>query len=222
MDSLMKIRFLLLLCYCSCNILFSQNDKQLSGQVKIVDATPNHILVLNLNTGQETFTDKRGLFSIPVHLGDVLVFYSDHLDKMRKLIDEDAYNSTLVEVAMTSIVQQLDEVIINTYSHINAYDLGITKTRIETLSPAERDVYSNEPRAKEFSEKLKIIDKIKRICDTTFFKNLSIEELNLKGFLYFAVDHEWFIGIAKKDNTFLTRFYLMSLSLEFNKLQNKE
>lgn len=214
----MKLQLSILFCFFWVHMLFSQNEKQLNGQVKVVDATANHVLVLNLNNGQETFTDSNGKFSIAIHLGDILVFHATHLDKMRKLIDEEAYNVPFIEIPMTSTIEQLEEVTIKNFSRINAYDLGITKTRIKTLTPAERGKYSNEPRAKEFAEKLEAIEKLERICDVVFFKNISIEEENIKSFLFFAVDHQWFVAITKENNLFLTRFHLMSFSQEYNRL----
>lgn len=51
---------------------------------------------------------------------------------------------------MTSKIEELEEVTITTYNRFNAFDLGITATRIATLTPAQRGKYRNEPRALEF------------------------------------------------------------------------
>jgi hypothetical protein len=197
-------------------MLFSQTDKRMIGQIIVPDAKTSNVLVLNLSSTQETVTDSDGKFTIDVKVGDLLIFQANHLDKMRKLIDEDAFNSLLLEIPMTSKIEELNEVVITNYSRINAFDLGITATRIKSLTPAEREKYSNEPRALEFEENLTLIEKLENSYDAAFFKDLSIEQEKIKSFLYFAVEHNEFKMIAKGKNPFRTRFFLMTLAMDYN------
>jgi hypothetical protein len=197
-------------------MLFAQTDKPMNGQIIVSDAKTSNVLVLNLSSTQETVTDSDGKFTIDVKVGDLLIFQANHLDKMRKLIDEDAFNSLLLEIPMTSKIEELNEVVITTYSRINAFDLGITATRIKSLTPAEREKYSNEPRALEFEENLTLIEKLENSYDAAFFKDLSIEQEKIKSFLYFAVEHNEFKMIAKGKNPFRTRFFLMTLAMDYN------
>lgn len=217
----MRLRFSLLFYFFSITLLYSQKAKRINGQIIVSDATTSHILVLNLNTTQETFTDSVGKFSINANLGDLLIFQAAHLDKMRKLIDEEAFDSPLVEIYMTSKIEILDEVSIVNYNRINAYDLGITATRIKTLTPAQRGNYANEPRALEFDENLTIIEHLEQAFDAAFFKEILIEKDKIKAFLYFAVDDKEFKIVAKAKNRARTRFYLITLALDYNVLQKK-
>lgn len=217
----MRLRFSILLCFFSITFLFSQEAKRINGQVIVSDATTSHILVLNLNTTQETFTDSVGKFSMNVHLGDLLIFQAAHLDKMRKLIDEEAFKSPLVQIFMTSKFEELNEVTIVNYNRINAYDLGITATRIKTLTPAQRGKYANEPRALEFEENATLIAELQNTFNENFFRELSIEKDKIKSFLYFAVDQKGFKEVAKDKNLARTRFYLTTLALDYNMLQKK-
>lgn len=92
----MKLRFSLLLCFFTVALLFSQEAKRINGQIIVSDATTANVLVLNLNSTKETLTDKEGNFSIDVKLGDLLIFQAAHLDKMRKIIDEEAFENPLI------------------------------------------------------------------------------------------------------------------------------
>lgn len=215
----MKLPFSILLCFFSVLMLFSQKTKRVIGQIIVSDARTSNVLVLNLNTAQETLTDSTGKFAITVNLGDLLIFQANHLDKMRKLIDEEAFNSPLLEIQMTSKIEELNEVVITNYSRINAFDLGITATRIKSLTLAERGKYSNDPRALEFEENLTLIEKLENTYDVAFYKELSIEKEKIKSFLYFAVEHNEFKIIAKGENPFRTRFFLMTLAMDYNALQ---
>ena len=217
----MKLRFSLLLCFFTVALLFSQEAKRINGQIIVSDAMTSNVLVLNLNTTQETFTDSVGKFSIIVHLGDLLIFQAAHLDKMRKLIDEEAFESPLVEIYMTSKMEELNEVTIINYNRFNAYDLGITTTRIKTLSPAQRGKYANERRAVEFDENLTLIEKLENNFDEDFYKELSIEKDRIRAFLYFAVEDKRFKAVAKESNLSRTRFFLITLALDYNMLQKK-
>jgi hypothetical protein len=215
----MKRIFCTVIFWLFLNNAYSQNGKRINGKIIVPDAKTSNVLVLNLITTRETYTDSTGKFTIDVKLGDLLIFQADHLDKMRKLIDEEAFKSPLLEIQMTSKIEELNEVIISNYSRINAFDLGITATRIKSLTPAERGKYSNEPRAVEFEENLSLIEKLENAYDVAFFEDLSIEKEKIKSFLYFAVEHNEFKMIAKGENPFRTRFFLMTLAMDYNALQ---
>ena len=215
----MKLRYSILFCFISVSLLFSQKEKRLNGQVIVPNATANHILVLNLSTSQETFTDADGKFSIAVNLDDLLVFQATHLDKMRKLIDEDAYNSSSLEIVMTSRIEELNEVTIANYNRLNAFNLGITATRIKTKTPAERGKYSNELQALEFEENITLIEQLENKFDPDFFNQLAIKKENIKAFLYFAVANENFKTVASENIISRTRFFLMTLAMDYNTIQ---
>lgn len=217
----MTLSYSILIYLFAVTLLFSQEAKRIDGQIIVSDANTSHVLVLNLTTAQETFTDSVGKFSINVKVGDLLIFQASHLDKMRKLIDDEAFESPLVKILMTSKIEELNEVTITNYNRINAYDLGITATRIKSLTPAQRLKYNNEPRAIEFEENLTLIEQLENTFDADFFKELSIEKSRIKAFLYFAVDHNDFKTVAKDKNIARTRFYLITLALDFNVFQQK-
>ena len=211
---------LFLLLFLIKNLAVAQSEKLISGKIFVVDAKVSDVLIINLTTEKETHSDSLGNFKILAKLDDLLVFYAPHLDKMRKLIDEDAYKSTLLEIEMTSHITELDEVVVTNYSHINAYNLGIIPKFIKTLTPAERGKYRSEPRALEFEEKLSSIEKLEALYEEEFLvEKLKIEKEMIKGFLFYAVEHEWFIKIVKDKNNFLTTYYLTMLAQKYNEIR---
>ena len=215
-------RILFLLLLTTSNLAFAQGEKLLSGKITVADAKASGVTVLNLNTEKETQTDSLGNFKIMAQLEDLLIFYASHLDKMRKLIDEEANACKVMTIEMTSHITELDEVVITNYSHINAYSLGIIPKYIKTLTPAERGKYSSEARALEFEGRLSGIEKLEALYDEEFMvQKLKIEKEMIKGFLFYAVDHEWFVSIVKGKNNFLTTFYITMLAQKYNELRKE-
>lgn len=211
---------LFLFLFGFCHLAFAQGEKLVAGKIIVADAKVSNILVLNMTTEKETHTDSLGHFKILAKVDDLLVFYAPHLDKMRKLIDEEAYNSKVITIEMTSKIEELDEVVVVNYSHINAFDLGIIPKPLKTLTPAERGKYRSEKRAEEFEGKLSAIAKLESIYDVAFQEEkLKIEKGMTKGFLFYATDHEWFLGVIKGKNKMLTTFYLTMLAQKYNELQ---
>ncbi len=110
----------------------------IGGTVTIKDATAQGIIVLNLVNENETVTNKQGQFSILASIDDVLVFSAVHLDYQRKIIEQQDFDSGSFTIAMTSKINQLDEVRIIEHKGINAVALGILSKPAKQYSPAER------------------------------------------------------------------------------------
>lgn len=117
--------------------VFSQDEKLFYGKIVVNDATPQGVHIINLMNEKETVSDSKGAFSILAKPDDLLVFSAIHLDYMRKIIEINDYNSAVLMIEMTSKVNQLDEVVVVDYSHLNAESLGITNG-VKTYTPAER------------------------------------------------------------------------------------
>ncbi|MFY0483258.1 hypothetical protein ACI6PS_11695 [Flavobacterium sp. PLA-1-15] len=126
-----------LIFYFISQFVFSQNEKLLHGLIVIKDATPQGVHVINLMNEKETVSDSKGVFSILAKPDDLLVFSANHLDYMRKIIEPSDYDSAQIRVEMTSKINELDEVEVRNYSHLNAENLGITNG-VKTYTPAER------------------------------------------------------------------------------------
>ncbi len=132
----MKKNRLLLLFMLIVQFAFSQTEKMIYGKIIVKDATPQGVLVLNLVNEKETITNKQGEFSILAKPEDVLVFSAVHLDYQRKIIEQEDYDLGKITIAMTSKVNQLEEVEIN--KNIDAVSLGILSRPAKSYTPAER------------------------------------------------------------------------------------
>jgi predicted RND superfamily exporter protein len=133
----MRNSIVLVLVFFS-QLVFSQGAKLLKGKVVVKDATPEGVKVVNLVSEKEVITNAKGEFSIWVEPEDLLVFSATHLDFMRKFIETEDYNSSLLVVEMTSKANQLEEVEVHNYSGINAVSLGILSKPAKEYTPAER------------------------------------------------------------------------------------
>lgn len=133
----MRNNFLLVFLMLT-QFMFSQEEKLVKGKIVVKDAMVEGIRVVNLVSEKEVLTDSKGEFSIWVKPEDLLVFSAMHLDYMRKFIEEEDYNSSLITIEMTSKITQLDEVEVRNYSNINAVSLGILSKPAKVYTPAER------------------------------------------------------------------------------------
>lgn len=113
----------------------AQSRKQIYGKISVVDASPSNVLVLNLNTQQEVKSDQDGLFLILAQLDDVLVFSSQNLDYMRKIVEQTDLEQNIFTIKMTSKRIVLDEVEVKSY---NAVDLGILQRPAKSYTTMER------------------------------------------------------------------------------------
>ena len=98
--------------------VFSQSEKLLHGKILIKDATPQGVHIINLMNEKETVSDSKGAFSIVAKPDDLLVFSANHLDYMRKIIETSDYDSAVLQIEMTSKINELDEVEVKNYSHL--------------------------------------------------------------------------------------------------------
>lgn len=113
----------------------AQSRKQIYGKISVVDASPFNVLVLNLNTQQEVKSDQDGLFLILAQPDDVLVFSSQNLDYLQKIVEQTDFEQNIFTIKMTSKRIVLEEVEIKTYT---AVDLGILQRPAKSYTTMER------------------------------------------------------------------------------------
>ncbi|MDI1257160.1 MAG: hypothetical protein PSV16_13785 [Flavobacterium sp.] len=117
---------------------FAQEDKLLNGRIIVKNASPEGVHIINLVNEKEAISNSKGDFTIMAKSDDVLVFSAIQLDLMRRIISDEDYKIATMIVEMTSKINQLDVVEINTYKNINAVDLGILQRMPKSYTPAER------------------------------------------------------------------------------------
>ncbi len=128
-----KIYFLLLCALASS--LLSAQQKLLQG--KITNETEvDGIHILNTSSRYNTVTNENGHFSIQVKLLDTLIFSSIKYNPEKRVITETIYEKGVVTIALTELVNELDDVYIapNLSGNIVA-DLK----RIKTEKPIDFD-----------------------------------------------------------------------------------
>ena len=127
---------LLLLCLTASFMAFGQRTKMLSGQVDCPEPDCAGINVLNKRSLQGTITDEWGRFSIPVRLGDTLVFSAVQFKVKQLKVEEYLLKTSFVRVPMEPFVNELDEVVVQPYNLSGS--LGTDATQI--LNPQHHPV----------------------------------------------------------------------------------
>ena len=115
---------------------------KLNGKVIASLSNLEGIYVINLKTEKAAITDKDGYFSIPAAVGDTLMFSATQFKTVRVGLTAEYFQQDLFCVKMNPIVNQLKEVIVKTYSNINAVSLGIISSGQKTYTAAERKLYT--------------------------------------------------------------------------------
>lgn len=236
----MKRSSLLFILVFIAQCAFSQQEKTISGKVVVKDAMVGDIHVINLTNDKETLTNSKGEFSILVRLDDLLVFSAGHLDYMRKIVEQEDYDSGILKVEMTSKVNKLDEVVVKNYSNVNAVALGILSKPAKSYTPAERRLYgaTSSPidalinlltgRTKmledgvEIEKKEFLLEQLDGLyTDEFYLQELGIEKEKIKGFHYYLVEDSRFGEALDAKNKTLATFLIIEIAQKYNLLNEK-
>jgi hypothetical protein len=115
---------------------------KLNGKVIADLSNLEGIYVINLKTEKAAITDIDGFFSIPAAVGDTLLFSATQFKTVKVGLTTEYFQQDLFCVKMNPIVNQLKEVIVKTYSNINAVSLGITPSNQKKYTAAERKLHT--------------------------------------------------------------------------------
>lgn len=222
----------------------AQPRKQIHGKISVLDASPSNVLVLNLNTQEEVKSDQNGLFLILVQPDDVLVFSSQNLDYMRKIIEQTDLEHNICTIKMTSKRIVLDEVEVKSY---NAVDLGILQQPAKSYTTMERRLRTAgdfkpihllaligggmplDPvfnaingKTKRLKNEIKLEQSQKRLeqFQAFFSKEELIEQVNINPervmeFTYFIVNEEEFKTLLHVQDKSKMLFYLIQMHTQF-------
>lgn len=234
----MKNSSILILLFIQ-SIVFAQNKIMLKGTVIVPDAKPSGVHVINLNTEQEVVSDENGLFSIEVHVDDLLVFSASHLDYMRKIVEEDDFKKGTIKVEMTSKSTMLEEVEIKNYSRINAVSLGILAKPAKKYTVAQRRLYgaTSSPLdglinllsgrtsmlkdGIEIEKKQFALEALEGRYTVAFYtETLKIPEDEIAGFHYFIVEDHKLKEALKGKNSFLVTFLMIKLASDYKAIRD--
>lgn len=123
-----------LLAFCG----FSQNKTTINGKI-VSDATDiEGVLIKNIATNQETYSQRGGYFSINGRQNDTLIFSAFYLKATTHIITQKDFGENLIFIPMQLNRTELKELAIIDYKSINAVSLGIVPKGQKTYTPAER------------------------------------------------------------------------------------
>lgn len=114
------------------------NSKNLKGKVVSNALDLVGIYIINLKTDISTATEKGGYFDIQAKAGDTLMFSALQFKGKKVVLKENDFDGDLFFVKLETIINQIEEVKIIRYNHINAVSLGIIPAGQKHYTPAER------------------------------------------------------------------------------------
>ncbi|WPR71720.1 hypothetical protein SLW70_00910 [Flavobacterium sp. NG2] len=100
------------------------------------------VYVVNSRTEKTVISNEKGDFVIPAEKGDTIVFAMFQYNRVTVILTDKHFGIDGLQVKMAPIINQLNEVVIKNYSHINAVSLGIIAADQRSYSPAERKLKS--------------------------------------------------------------------------------
>jgi hypothetical protein len=117
---------------------FAQQGETLNGKVIAEYGDTNAVYVINSRTEKGILTEKGGYFSINASVGDTILFSSVQYKANKVILKQKDFEKALLFVKMEPIMNQLREVMVFQYKHINAVAMGIIPKGQKTYTPAER------------------------------------------------------------------------------------
>jgi len=140
----MKSKISLLVLSLFGQISFGQatGEKLIHGKTVTESGNVAGVSVINLVNEKSTVSDSNGDFFILAKADDLLVFSSVNLEYYRRSIEVEDLKSEILIIKLTAKTTELDEVVVNKHSEINAVDLGISPAGIKHRTQMERRLYT--------------------------------------------------------------------------------
>ena len=226
--------FFLFLLTIFCQLTFGQ-DTFVNGKITVDSLSIEGVEVINLVTKESTTSDKQGLFRIKAQEDQLLVFYDKRLDYMRHSISKNDL-TTLFTVQMTYKVEQLEEVIVNNYAHINAVSLGIVKpgfvmptkrerlmrssgggifTVVNEITGQARDLRT----ALAYSRKDENLDKLQRLNLRSYYtRSFAVAADYHEDFERFLIEDPTFLAALNSQHKHRVLFQMARLAVDYNQI----
>ncbi len=236
----MKIKnTLLLVLFMMVQSMYSQDVpvKEIRGKIVADSVAVDRINIVNLTTEKATISDGNGFFTIPAKEGDVLVFTAVNLEGLRKKIEKQDLEQTLLLVKMNPKSIVLREVIVNDNS-ISAESLRIIPYGQKKYTPAERKMYTATSGGgidgllntisgrKAMLKKEMIVEKKEQLMarfanffeDKYYVETLKIPQEYILGFQYYCVDDADFAVALAAKNKWKAMFLISKLAQNYNEI----
>jgi hypothetical protein len=240
------INYLKIYFFILATASFAQNnpEKMLHGKVMSDYGDINGIYVVNLTNEKVAISEKGGFFSLPASACDTLMFSSINHKALKIAINDGDLAKPIFFVKLQPIMNQLKEVLIFQYKHINAVAMGIIPKGQKTYTPAERKLnaasnpymafksgltFSADPLLNALSGRTVMLEKIvevekkefsiaktEALFETIYFTDkLKIPSEYVKGFQFFIAEDAAYAEAIKIKNKTRAQFRMGELALKY-------
>lgn len=117
---------------------WAQERSMVEGLVRSKDAVLGGVHIKNVSSGKFSISNRNGTFQLNMRSGDTLVLSHVAMDDLISFIKKEDLQKSPLHLRMNESSSELDEVVLNEPSEINAVSLGIIPKKIEKLSMNER------------------------------------------------------------------------------------
>ncbi len=226
----MKHSVFIMLAFLIPNFLLAQEETILRGRIMSEDSLGIDVInVLNLTHKYGTITNGNGEFSVPVYLGDTLLFsaiqyknveiyVTDSLLKhnyITQVLSTD--NITLNDIVLTSGFSMLD----TTAKTFGEIDMGLPFNTVPVKKDYSdrRDSYLTSKlssslisaitgdlkklrKLQDVEKERRLTEKVKGIFEDSFYKGLQIPETEIYNFIDFYLPKAKLKGLLKENKTY--------------------
>lgn len=229
----------LLLLLLLCQVVFCQNqdNKEIHGVVRVDSTVVEGVNIINETAQQSTSSDKNGNFTLFFKEGDLLVFSAVNLVTLRKKIVRADLEKAILVIQLQTENFSLEEVVVKENSKITAESLGIIPYGQKKYTVAERRLYTARSGLldrplnwmsgrttmlkKELvvSEKEQLMAKLEYLFEESFYtETLKIQKDYIRDFQLYCIENNDFVSSLKSKNKTLSKFYILSLAKNYNKI----
>lgn len=228
-----------LILFLFCQVVFCQNNdrREIHGMIRVDSTSVEGVNVINETTEKATSSDKNGKFALFLKEGDVLVFSAVNLVTLRKRILPSNLEKVVLWIQLQTKSFPLEEVIIKEDSKITAESLGIIPYGQKKYTVAERRLYTarsglldrplnwisgrTAQLKKELvvSEKEQLMVKLEYLFEEIFYiETLKIRKDYIRDFQLYCIENNDFASSLKSKNKTLSKFYILTLAKNYNKI----
>jgi hypothetical protein len=218
------------------------SEKKIQGKISADTTAVEGINIINSTTGKATISDQKGVFSLFVKEGDILVFSAVNLVTLRKEVGKQDLIVDIIEIQMTPKSIPLKEVVINEYPQITAENLGIIPFGQKKYTSAERKLYTatsgngidgllntisgrKAMLKKEIlvEKKEQLLVKIENLFDEKYYiETLKIKADYIRDFQYYCIEDAALASALWSKNKTLTMFLITGLAQKYNQIISNE
>jgi hypothetical protein len=220
-----------------CLLLFSlsalsQDRKPFLGKVVSGEMVIEDIFVINKATGTETKTNNRGIFTLPVKVGDQLVVYGTKTNVREFTINNLSFKEQPYVVSVEIKGYELEEVVVEG-STVTSESLGLVPKDQKQYTPAERKLYTATEgtdaifnaisgrtkmlkKAAETEKKEGVIQTLNGMyTDTEITEQLNIPAEYVRAFIFYVAEDKSIANALKGDNETLVRLLMIDLAKKY-------